>query len=61
VLLLLGADREAHENVCKAEGERHDLATVSFVVGMQFVEPAGPAEVSHLCGGRVARSFARVR
>jgi hypothetical protein len=34
VLLLSRADREAHENVYKAEGERHEPAKASFVVGM---------------------------
>ena len=61
VLLLSRADREEHENVSKAKGERHEPATASFVVGMQFVEPAGPAEVSYVCGGSVDRSLACVR
>jgi len=61
VLLLSRADREAHENVYKTERERHEPAPASFVVGMQFVEPAGPAEVSYVCDGSGDCSFARVR
>ena len=61
MLLLSRSDREEHENVYEAEGERYELATASFVVGMQFVEPAGPAEVSCVCDGSVDGSFARVR
>ena len=34
MLLLLGADREAHKNVYKTEGERYEPAKASFVVGM---------------------------
>ena len=40
MLLLSRSDREEHENVYEAEDERYEPAKASFVVGMQFVEPA---------------------